>query len=261
MLLSDRAYDPATLAWLAQLAVRPSNNWVRALDEALRGSRADGDLTELDRLWIFSAEYQAHARVSIINPTSTNITEVNSPTWTFNRGYSGDGATKYLRSNFLPSAGVKYTQASASFGVYVASETSGLLCDMGVVDSASSPINAASTLFSRTSTNTMSFSINSDNLVAGGSGANNPSRGLNSVGTIGGTMTGYRNGVSVGTSTNTNYSLATKEFYILANNSNGISASHSTRTAVYAFIGSGNVNHLRLHNRLLTFLQRIGAST
>lgn len=101
---SSLSLDPITVAWLAQLTTsfgsNPSSAYIADLDTMVRGMRADGDILLLDRFWIFAQEVQGYARVSLVNPASTQITEVNSPTWTANQGYTGNGLNMYLNTNY-----------------------------------------------------------------------------------------------------------------------------------------------------------------
>lgn len=49
----------------------------------------------------------------------SQYTAVNSPTFTTNEGFTGDGSTSYLATNFNAfTSGVNYTASDASFGVY-----------------------------------------------------------------------------------------------------------------------------------------------
>ena len=77
------------------------------------------DFAEFDRLYIHGLSNSVAARTSLANPTSTMITAVNTPTFTANQGYTGNGTTSYLDTNYNPSTGgVKFTLNNASFGAY-----------------------------------------------------------------------------------------------------------------------------------------------
>lgn len=54
------------------------------------------------------------------------LTAVNSPTFTTNEGFNGNGTSSYINSNYNPfSNGINFTQNSASIGVYLLSNPSG----------------------------------------------------------------------------------------------------------------------------------------
>jgi hypothetical protein len=50
----------------------------------------------------------------------SQYTAVNSPTFTTNQGFKGDGVSSYIESNFSPATnGINYTSNSAGFGYYM----------------------------------------------------------------------------------------------------------------------------------------------
>lgn len=72
-------------------------------------------LADLDLVYGFAAADQDAALKNWVAPTgSYNAIAVNSPTFTADGGYTGDGSTSYLRTNFTPStAGGQFAQNSA----------------------------------------------------------------------------------------------------------------------------------------------------
>lgn len=242
--------DPVTNQYLAQLSTPPSGDYIKALDTFIKGLRSDGNLTVLDRMWIFACEIQQHARVSIINPTSSNITEVNSPTWTANQGYTGNGSTSYLNSNFAPSVdGVNYTRDLACYGTYSRSNVQSTGSNMGLSGASS----MQSITFERFTDDNFYVSING---TGQGNVANTDSRGLFAAARVVSTHEeGWKNGSRV-----VNYSgagaasvaLQNVKFYISARNNNGTAANFSTRQIAMAFIG-GNVGQANFYTRFQTF--------
>lgn len=78
-----------------------------------------GIFSKLDRFWIFATEQQQHARVSLVNSSSTQISEVLSPVWVRNQGYDGDGSG-YLNTKYIPNTQrEKMSLNDASYGVYI----------------------------------------------------------------------------------------------------------------------------------------------
>src|ERR1700739_558485 len=111
---------PETTAYLARCTTQPSAKWTNALNTLIRQMIIDGHWQLFDGLWIFATPTgcQTNAKINIVNPTSTLITEVNSPTWTANQGYNGNGTSSYLNLNYNPSSGTNFTSNSNSFGTY-----------------------------------------------------------------------------------------------------------------------------------------------
>jgi len=75
-------------------------------------------LAELDMLYLHNAPDSATALTDIIDPTRT-ATAVNSPTFTANEGFTGNGTTSYIDTNYDAAAGPNFQQNSAMMGVWV----------------------------------------------------------------------------------------------------------------------------------------------
>jgi hypothetical protein len=73
----------------------------------------------LDRLWPLAAENAIQALVDIV--VGATATAVNSPVFTANRGYKGDGVAAYVNTNFTAAnvPGAKFSQNDASAGVMI----------------------------------------------------------------------------------------------------------------------------------------------
>lgn len=117
---SGRSFDAATTAWVA--AVVSAGGTVSdarkvLVDDLIAGLKTDSIWTKLDRLWLFAAENAASALTDLVVPASA--TAVNTPTFTTDRGYAGDGATSYINLAFNPNTGSpNFTQNSADIIVW-----------------------------------------------------------------------------------------------------------------------------------------------
>lgn len=81
------------------------------------GLKTDSLWTKLDRLWLFANETAAGALMDIKGLDTA--TAVNTPTFTANQGYAGNGSTSYINTTFNPSTdGSAYTQNSAHMMLY-----------------------------------------------------------------------------------------------------------------------------------------------
>jgi hypothetical protein len=88
------------------------NNLVVAL-------KAGGIWSKLDSFRVYATD--GSANYALIDwKRLVNCTAVNSPSFTTNVGYRGDGTSSYINSNFTPSTdGVNYTLNSASIFAYI----------------------------------------------------------------------------------------------------------------------------------------------
>jgi len=248
----EHLYDPDAMLYFEQLTPQPSALYKEAINTLIKQLKSDGNWNKLDRLWNFATEYQQHATISIVTPTSTAITEVNSPTWVASLGYTGNGTTQYLDTGFNPSSGGMYTQNNGSIGFY--SRTNSDLAsgvDMGCSYGASTI-----TIFAR-NTNTFYNRIN----AASSTGVSNAdSRGFfagsRSSST---TQLGFKNGSQVSSGSQTSNALVNYNMYIMAYNYNGGGpANWTTRQYAMAFIGTGAIDQGTLYAAIQTFATTMG---
>lgn len=76
---------------------------------------------KLDALYVFATDGDSdYATLNFVAPSSFQATKVNSPTFTANEGFTGNGSSAYLDTNLNASTDTtNYTQNDASFGGYV----------------------------------------------------------------------------------------------------------------------------------------------
>ena len=120
---SMAGYDSATLAW--ETAVGSSNvstGRKDLLDTLIKNLKTDGIWAKIDRLWLLAAENTASALVDLKGLVSA--TAVGPPSFSADDGYTGNGSSHYINTNFSPSAnGVNYTTNAGCFGVWDVSTT------------------------------------------------------------------------------------------------------------------------------------------
>ena len=113
-------YDPLAVTYFANVvsAGGTVSTARKALVSALiAGIRADGDLPSLDNLLLLCAEDSQGALVDVI--AGRTATAVNSPTFTANQGYAGNGSTSYVNTNFNPATqGTAFTLNSCHMMIY-----------------------------------------------------------------------------------------------------------------------------------------------
>ncbi|MEK6884934.1 MAG: hypothetical protein AABY22_35210, partial [Nanoarchaeota archaeon] len=81
--------EPETITYMGYLTVSPSIDRQIAINNLVKELKITGIWWLLDRLWLHASQTQQAAIISLVNPSSTAITEVNSPTWVANQGYTG----------------------------------------------------------------------------------------------------------------------------------------------------------------------------
>jgi hypothetical protein len=141
----------------------PSEGQQVKQNNLLKALIAAGIWAKLDVFYVYAND--AGADFATLNwkaPTLYQSTRVNSPTFTANEGFAGNGITSYLNSNFnLFLNSVNYTQDNSSIGVYKKSGTStGDKCLIGVLQTGptiGSHMNAASTVRQNSATGAASL--------------------------------------------------------------------------------------------------------
>jgi len=204
---------------------------------------------EFDRLWIHGLSNETAARVSIINPTSTPITNVNSTTFTAGEGFQGNGTTMYLNTNYNPSVdGVKYTLNSASLGSYHSGYTSG--STIGAVSG-----GANYSLTYALSKNFIYVNQDGNGVDLGvlyGDGLLSYERDNSSQ------VSANFNGVNLGLFSKGSVGVPNNNFYLCAYNSNGAASLYTTAKIAFSSIGSGAIDQAQFYTDVETLKTALG---
>src|SRR5262245_61491807 len=82
------------------------------------GLKTDTVWSKLDRLFLHAAENEPSALTDLV--VRDLATAVNTPTFTIDRGYTGDSSTNYINSNFnINTEAINLSQNSCSYGAWV----------------------------------------------------------------------------------------------------------------------------------------------
>jgi hypothetical protein len=159
------------------------------------GMVTDGTWPLLDALYIFATNTTTTANLNLIN-TSFTITPQNSPTFTADAGYTGNGTSSWLNTN-LAGAQTNYNLNSGSIGIAIpTNDTSSVsTIDMGAID-----VSINSVFLAANFTLKYAYGLNDGGTVTGTASAT--SRGLWAVSrTSSGSVSFYQNGSSTAVST------------------------------------------------------------
>lgn len=122
-LLGAAPLSPEVRAWSASVAAAGggvSSARRKLVNGLIQTLKSAGVWNALDRLWLFAAENSTAALIDLV--ARSTATAVNSPTFTADRGYTGNGTSSYLDSNFNPGTAPgpkQYAANDASFGTWV----------------------------------------------------------------------------------------------------------------------------------------------
>jgi hypothetical protein len=247
-------YGPYTIAFSAVVVSRGGvvTNAEKARLTTFETSLGS-DILEFDRLWIHALSNNIAARTSFVNPLSTIISAVNGPTFTPNLGYTGDGTTSYLNSNFNPATqGVKYTLNSASGFTYIQQNIVSAGAAFGAI--VSSDISVL--LYPQFLVNTPIYYINNLGTDSYGAGT---SQGLSSFIRINSTnIAYYKNGAIAGTNVKSSSLIPNTSIYICGRSTSGILTNGFNGTISATGLGSNSYNQLNFYNALQALATSLG---
>jgi hypothetical protein len=247
----DPSFDPDAVAYFELLTPQPSLLYKIAVNNLVKQLKTDGNWGKLDRFWIHATEEQQHATISLVNPSSTPISEVNSPTWTASQGYTGDGASSYLNTNFNPaSGGAHFTTGSACLGIYSRTNTAVDGFDMGAYDGTDAYLASKFTdtyFYGAINCGTNAAYVAPDTL------------GLILVNRTSSSNTDLvQNGSVLTSSSATSTTMVNLDQYVLARNGSGYASYFSTRQLAISLIGGGNIDQSLFYTAVQDFATAIG---
>lgn len=213
------AYDPATDALCAAMTSAPSTDRRLLIDGTVRRLKTSGLWDALEIFYVLAAHDAQAARLNWAAPTTYALTATNSPTFTADRGYTGNGSNTSLDSSYVPTINaVKYAQNSAAIFVWSLSNTrANNSIDVGFGSSTqpSGSKFAYINTWNGTVDNT-SHAIHNANINAFSPG--NASGFFVLSRTVSTDYGVYRNGVSYGTQSTASIGLPDQPFYGLTGN-------------------------------------------
>ena len=259
ILFAKKSYDSDAVTFFNRMTVQPNSTRKRLISDFFKGVKSDNGLGTLsqafDCIWFYAGHNQVETRLNWVK-NAHNLTEVNTPTWTLDRGFKGNGSTMYLNTNYNPSTqGINFTQNDASFGIY-SRTNEGFVGDteMGLAILVY-PIF----LQIRRNTDLMSVGVNSPAPLTV---TNTTGLGLfcgtreNST-----TIKFWRNGIEISSQASTSQTIDSDNVFTLARSTGaGAVDSYSEREISFGYIGSAvRINQLLLFNRVEEYLDAIGA--
>lgn len=224
----------------------------------INGLVADGTWALLDALWVPATQDSTTALLNLLS-ASFALTLVNSPTFTANQGFAGNGTSSYMNTNFVPSTnGVQYTLNSASYGVY--DRTSRLVDSgeqMSVISDSLANISKMSVWIDTDNRDMrINESIATSTTASATGGA---SAGFYAAVRTGATAAAiFKNGSSIATGTGAATAKPTVSFFIDARNNEGVAGNFSSDQIAIAFVGSGSINQSSFYTRLQAYMTTLG---
>lgn len=244
--------DASATALIAAMAVRPSGARINQVHRAVRALKAAGVWSQLDALYVLAAHDSQAACLNWVAPGTFTLSPQSSPAFAADRGYTGNGSSAYLDCQFnRQTAGLKFTQNSASMGAWVRSSGANDNGDCGVSTASGNPCRILSrpvgdSMHARLNdTTNLSFTVAT---AAGFTAGNRSAAGARQL---------YKNGAAVGSDTTASGALNGDNFRIL-----GAGAGFTDHQVAAAVFGGSltAAQHAALYAALLAYMQAAGAA-
>jgi hypothetical protein len=209
---------------------RPSAAQQVKQNQLIRSLKSEGIWTLLDVFYVYANDgSKEFATLNWKSPSTFQSTMVNSPSWTGTLGFTSNGTSSYINTNWNPSTnGVNFTLNNAAIIIHVngtGSASSGV--DMGA--NGASGVGRVK-LNARRTDNTYLAEINVSTVVTGGATTN--ALGFFQLRRIASNSYAvFKNGSSQFTSSQASTVMTTSNFYVGGLNSNGTPANLNNRAA------------------------------
>ena len=248
------AYDATAASYFAAVPNAFDAARKTIINTLIAGLRTDGNLTKLDRLWLFANTTTGNAVIDVIGNNAATL--VNAPAFVADQGYTGDGATSYMNLQFTPSTqGTNFVQNSASMGFYSRTDS----IQGNKVDLGSDNGTIYNKIYGRDTGGVIYSYINDTSATMPSAAAAN-SLGLISVRRTDATNCAvFQNGTSLLAYTG-NSGIIDNVQYALASNDAGTPLRFTTRQLSCIYFGSGAIDQSALYTRIQQYMTDLGTN-
>jgi len=216
---------PETQTLIEAMTTAPKRARTFLIDDAIDALIEAGVWTKLDALWVMAAKDSQAARLNWKSPSTYTLSAINSPTFTADTGYAGNGSSSYLDTTITPNTLSNFAQNSGCVGIWCNTNTAATTPEMGLASGASIRVTARTAGGNQQGrvNDTTSFSVAQASAI-GHSVINRSGASAREM---------YRNGVSIGTDTTASASVSSSALYLLRE-----ASTYSARQISVAHIGS-----------------------
>lgn len=245
--------EPETVTLVAAMTPTPDAARQIVINNLIVALKVGGIWSLLDVLWVFAAHAQQPATLNWKTPAAFTATPVSAPTFTVDRGFTGNGTTSYLAPGWAPDTGVQYQQDSAHLTGWSLTAGSASNTQLIIGTAAAGPPGAL--LVPRATGDAMSAFVNDDVATAFSNANQSGFFVANRSGAS--ARQGYRNGVSLGSDTvaSTGEPSSALTFLRFATNFSTLQIAQGSAGASLTAPQASSY-----YNALLTYMQAVGAA-
>lgn len=243
-------YEAETSALIARFTTPPTAARAVQINTLIKALKTAGIWSKFDCLWVMAAADSQAARRNWIADLY-NLTAVNSPAFSADRGYTGNGSSSRLITGYTPAThGVQLLQDDGSLWLWSRTAAQGASPDIGSI--ATSP---QTRLTLRSATDLLAVRV-SDGVT--GTTANTDGSGFHGGQRRDATaVRHWRNGVQIGSGVTASTGRSTDEQWLLGANTGNFSTKEQSIAAYGAALTGLEA---ALYSALNTYMQAVGAA-
>lgn len=247
------SYTAGATALFAAMSSQPNGTRKGHIDTLIAGLETDGVWAELGLLYVMAAHDSQAARLNWMNPGTSTLTANSSPTFTTDRGYTGNGSSANLATDVATNAIPNFLQNDNGFGFWCLTAAAQSTPLGGTSAFGVNPRNASNFVVARNANITPQTTT-----ATVGTGV-----GLTSVvRTVSTGFDVYKDAALLQARTSTSGALDTQAWFLLASNNGAGAATNNSSAQIAVFWAGGALTALQvadLHSRLNTYLTAVGA--
>jgi len=253
VLMSSANYEAESLAIFAAFTTSPDDTRKGHINTCVAALKTAGVWAKIDFLHVYAAANSQAALINWKNPGTFDGTAVSAPTFTTDRGFTGDGSADYIDTAYNPStAGGSFTQNSAHFSCWNRTNSAQGGFMMGQL--------SGNHIAPKYADNNAYYRCNDNAEMAGVAIANPIGHHIaNRSGAS--AREGYHNGSSITTSSDASKAVANITVFVLAENSGGSPFLPTTKECAAASAGGSlsGTEASDFYNALQTYMTAVGA--
>lgn len=223
------SYSAEAEALFAAMSVAPDTTRKGIIDTLITTLKTGSVWTQLDALYVFAAHDEQAARLNWIAPGTNTATTVNSPTFSVDGYFQGNGTTSYLDLNINASGLTNFTRDDNCYGAYVVGGTEAVSVG-GNSQFTINPRNTSNKIVIRDSSTS---AVTQTGTTADGSGLTIATRTNSSNFDV------YQRGTFVQTMGSASQAITSQEMFSGATNTAGVAGSHGDWQIQAKVIGGG----------------------
>ena len=245
------SYDPDAANIFSRMTAPQSEARMSLINDAVVNMKDEGIWPNLDIFHVSASADSQSGRINWINGSYT-LVAVNAPVHQVDRGFTGDGATSYLRNGYNTSTAAKLLQNSNTHGVVTLTKQ---LANRGDYGTSSNLIGSQSTSDNALFVKDMTASFNFSTITTSVKSHNTVSRNSS------GSFDVYKDGAYVSSVTVSSSARENLEWYMCGYNNGGTLV--GTTRQVAAMYAGGNLTSTQiaaLNTILDTYFTGVGIS-